>query len=139
MARDLAAAPSAAVYGRIGSCTQEFGTLASWLVDVVNILSGNLDKVGGAMFAKGATGQPSTKGTPGTGRGFRMGRVKSRVSEIPESFGEFPVTALPEEIETEGEGQIRAMITVAGNPCFLQPEHGTPRRGNGLLGVHGFC
>ena len=124
LARDLAAAPSAAVHGRIGTCTQEFGTLASWLVDVVNILSGNLDKVGGVMFPKGASGQASTQGAPGTGRGFRMGRVKSRVSGIPESFGEFPVTALPEEIETEGEGQIRAMITVAGNPVSSNPNTG---------------
>ncbi len=121
LARELAAAPSAAVHGRIGTCTQEFGTLASWLVDVVNILSGNMDKVGGVMFPKGAAGQPSSKGKPGTGRGFRMGRVTTRVSGLPESLGEFPVTALPEEIETEGEGQIRAMITVAGNPVSSNP------------------
>ncbi len=121
VARDLAAAPTACVYGRIGTCTQEFGTLASWLVDVVNILSGNLDKEGGAMFAKGATGQPSTKGKPGSGRGFTMGRANSRVSGLPEAFGEFPVTALPEEIEAQGEGQVRALITVAGNPVSSNP------------------
>ncbi len=121
VARELAAAPTAAVYGRIGTCTQEFGTLSSWLVDVVNILSGNLDKRGGAMFSKGAVGQPSTKGEPGKGRGFRMGRAASRVSGMPESLGEFSVAALPEEIETEGEGQVRAMITVAGNPVSSNP------------------
>ena len=121
LAHDLAAAPTAAVYGRIGTCTQEFGTLASWLVDVVNLLSGNLDRVGGAMFAKGAVGQPSTKGAPGSGRGFRMGRVVSRVAHRPESLGEFPVTALPEEIETPGEGQVRAWVTVAGNPVSSNP------------------
>ena len=121
LARDLAAAPTAAVYGRIGTCTQEFGTLASWLVDVVNLLSGNLDRVGGAMFSKGALGQPSTKGAPGVGRGFTMGRAVSRVGQRPEAFGEFPVTALPEEIETPGEGQIRAMVTVAGNPIASNP------------------
>lgn len=121
MARELAAAPTAAVYGRIGTCTQEFGTLTSWLVDVVNILSGNLDRVGGAMFAKGAVGQPSTKGAPGSGRGMRFGRAKSRASGAPESLGEFPVTALPEEIETEGEGQVRALVTVAGNPVSSNP------------------
>ncbi len=124
LARELAAAPSAAVHGRIGTCTQEFGTLASWLVDVVNILSGNLDKIGGVMFPKGAAGQPSSKGKPGTGRGFQMGRVTTRVSGLPESLGEFPVTALPEEIETQGEGQIRAMITVAGNPVSSNPNTG---------------
>lgn len=121
LAHDLAAAPTAAVYGRIGTCTQEFGTLASWLVDVVNLLSGNLDRRGGAMFAKGAVGQPSTKGTPGQGRGARFGRVVSRVGKRPETFGEFPVSALTEEIETPGEGQVRALITVAGNPVSSNP------------------
>ncbi|MEQ8436317.1 MAG: molybdopterin-dependent oxidoreductase [Ilumatobacter fluminis] len=121
LAHDVAAAPTAAVYGRIGTCTQEFGTLASWLVDIVNLLSGNLDRVGGAMFAKGAVGQPSTKGAPGTGRGMRIGRVTSRAGGRPESLGEFPVTALPEEIETPGDGQVRALITVAGNPVSSNP------------------
>ncbi len=121
LAHDLATAPAAAVYGRIGTCTQEFGTLASWLVDVVNLLTGNLDRIGGAMFTKGAAGQPSTKGAPGTGRGFRMGRVVSRAAQRPESLGEFPVTALPEEIETPGEGQVRALVTVGGNPVSSNP------------------
>ncbi|MAT05134.1 MAG: molybdopterin-binding oxidoreductase [Acidimicrobiaceae bacterium] len=121
LAHDLAAAPAAAVYGRIGTCTQEFGTLTSWLVDIVNLLSGNLDRIGGAMFAKGAVGQPSTKGAPGTGRGLRIGRVTSRAGGRPESLGEFPVTALPEEIETPGDGQVRALITVAGNPVSSNP------------------
>lgn len=121
LATQLATSPTAAVYGRIGTCTQEFGTLASWLVDVVNVCSGNLDRVGGAMFSKGAVGQPSTKGEPGKGRGFAMARVRSRVSGAPESLGEFPVTALPEEIETAGDGQVRALITVAGNPISSNP------------------
>ena len=121
LAHDLAAAPTAAVYGRIGTCTQEFGTLASWLVDVVNLLTGNLDRVGGAMFTTGAVGQPSTKGAPGTGRGMRIGRVVSRVGRRPEALGEFPVTALPEEIETPGEGQVRALVTVGGNPASSNP------------------
>lgn len=121
LARRMAAAPTAAVYGRIGTCTQEFGTLASWLVDVVNLLSGNLDRVGGAMFATGAAGQPSTKGRPGSGRGLRTGRVVSRVGQRPEGFGEFPVTALPEEIETDGEGKVRALVTVGGNPVSSNP------------------
>ncbi len=121
IAHELCAAPTAAVYGRIGTATQEFGTLASWLVDVVNILSGNLDRVGGAMFNKGAVGQPSTKGQPGTGRGFRMGRAHSRVAGRPEAFGEFPVTAIPEEIETPGEGQVKTMVLVGGNPVSSNP------------------
>jgi anaerobic selenocysteine-containing dehydrogenase len=121
LAHDLGAAPTAAVYGRIGTCTQEFGTLASWLVDVVNLLSGNLDRIGGAMFPTGALGQPSTKGAPGSGRGMLIGRVTSRVAGRPESLGEFPVTALPEEIETPGEGQVRALVTVGGNPVSSNP------------------
>ncbi len=121
LAGRLARTPRAAVYGRIGTCTQEFGTLASWLVDVVNILAGNLDVVGGAMFAKGAVGQPSTKGEPGRGRGFRMNRVRSRVSGVGETLGEFPVAVMAEEIETPGEGQIRAMVTIAGNPVSSAP------------------
>jgi anaerobic selenocysteine-containing dehydrogenase len=121
LARDLAAAPTAAVYGRIGTCTQEFGTLASWLVDVVNVLTGNVDRIGGALFPKGATGQSSTKGAPGSGRGFTMNRAQSRVSRAPESLGEFPVSALPEEIETPGEGQIRAMVVIGGNPVSSNP------------------
>ncbi|MEZ5215834.1 MAG: molybdopterin-dependent oxidoreductase [Ilumatobacteraceae bacterium] len=124
LARRLHEAPTAAVYGRIGTCTQQFGTLASWLVDVVNACTGNLDREGGAMFSKGAVGQPSTKGAPGQGRGFRMGRAVSRVGGWPESLGEFPVSALPEEIETPGEGQVRALITIAGNPVSSNPNSG---------------
>ncbi len=122
IARELAAAPTAAVYGRIGTCTQEFGTSASWLVDVVNLLTGNLDRTGGAMFAKGAVGHPSTTGRPGVGRGLRHGRVRSRVGGRPETFGEFPVSALPEEIETPGEGQVRAFVCVGGNPVSSNPD-----------------
>ncbi len=120
-ARELAAAPSASVYARIGTCTQEFGTLASWLPDVIHVLTGNLDRPGGAMFTNPAYGSGNTKGTPGTGRGFRMGRHKTRVRELPEIFGELPVACLAEEIETPGAGQIRALITVAGNPVLSTP------------------
>ncbi len=121
LADELAAAPTAAVYGRIGTTCQEFGTLTSVLVDVVNLLTGNLDRVGGAMFSCPASGHPTSKGEPGTGRGFRMGRTSSRVSGTNATFGEFPVTVMPEEIETPGEGQIRAMVTVGGNPVSSNP------------------
>src|SRR5207248_11539431 len=79
MARELAAAERAAVYGRIGTCTQEFGTLASWLVDVLNVITGNLDRVGGAMFPRAAAGQPNSLGAPGRGRGVKLGRWGSRL------------------------------------------------------------
>ena len=122
IARELAGAPRAAVYGRIGTCTQEFGTLASWLVDVLNALTGNLDREGGAMFARAAAGASNTIGPPGRGRGFASGRWQSRVRGAPEVFGELPVACLAEEIETPGEGQVRALITVAGNPVLSTPD-----------------
>ncbi len=118
LARELATAPRAAVYGRIGTCTQEFGTLASWLVDVLNILTGNLDREGGALFPKAAAGARNTQGTPGTGRGMRFGPKTSRVRGFPQVFGELPAVCLAEEITTPGEGQIRALITIAGNPAL---------------------
>src|SRR4051794_21604535 len=121
LARELAAAESAFVYGRIGTTTTRFGTLASWLVDVINALTGNLDAPGGVMFTKGAAGAPNTKGEPGRGRGVAYDRWQSRVRGAPEVFGEIPVACLAEEIETEGEGQIRALVTIAGNPVSSTP------------------
>ncbi len=121
MARELAQAPAAAVYGRIGTTTQEFGTLASWLVDVLNILTGNLDREGGAMFPCAAAGHSNTVGTPGRGRGARFGRFHSRIRGLPEVFGELPVACLAEEIDTPGEGQVRALITISGNPAISTP------------------
>ena len=124
MARELAAAERAAVYGRIGTCTQEFGTLASWLVDVVNVLTGNLDRPGGAMFTRAAAGAANTRGTPGKGKGFQVGRWHTRVRGLPEALGEFPVACLAEEIDTPGDGQIRALFTFAGNPAVSTPNSG---------------
>jgi len=121
LARQLAATPRAAVYGRIGTCTQEFGTLASWLVDVLNVLTGHLDEPGGAMFPKAAAFAHNTAGQPGSGRGVTTGRHTSRVSGAPEVFGELPMTCLAEEIETPGTGQVRALITVASNPVLSSP------------------
>src|SRR5579875_3896020 len=133
LARELAAAPRAAVYGRIGTCTQTFGTLASWLVDVLNVLTGNLDREGGAMFPRAAAGARNTSGLPGRGRGVRFGRWKSRVRGLPECFGELPASCLAEEIETPGEGQVRALITVAGNPALSAPNSGRLQRALGTL------
>jgi anaerobic selenocysteine-containing dehydrogenase len=121
MARELAAAPRAAVYGRIGTTTQRFGTTASWLVDVLNVVTGNLDRPGGAMFARPAAGSSNTRGEPGRGRGAAFGRWHSRVRGLGEIFGELPVACLSEEIEAPGEGQIRALLTIAGNPVVSTP------------------
>ncbi|MCW2557561.1 MAG: molybdopterin dinucleotide-binding region [Mycobacterium sp.] len=120
IAREIAAAPSAAVYGRIGTSTVEFGTVASWLVDVINVLTGNLDRPGGAMFAQSPVG--SAARPPKPGKGFRTGRWHSRVSGYPEVLSELPAAALPEEIDTEGEGQVKAVITIAGNPVLSAPD-----------------
>ncbi|WP_250006343.1 molybdopterin oxidoreductase family protein [Actinoplanes sp. M2I2] len=121
LAHELAAAPRAAVYGRIGTCTVEFGTLTSWLVDVVNALTGNLDRPGGVMFPLAAHMRPP--GRPG-GRGFTVGRWHSRVRGLPEVKGELPVATLADEIETPGPEQVRALITVAGNPALSTPNSG---------------
>ncbi|MGW0810490.1 molybdopterin-dependent oxidoreductase [Nonomuraea sp. NPDC002799] len=118
LARELAGAPTAAVYARIGTCTAEFGTLAQWLVDVLNVLTGNLDRPGGAMFAK-----PATE-SAGRRRPYTVGRWKSRVRGLPEANGELPVATLADEIETPGDGQVRFLLTVAGNPVLSAP-HGS--------------
>src|SRR5690349_8212900 len=124
MAREVSAAPSAAVYGRIGTTTQRFGTTASWLVDVLNVLTGNLDRPGGAMFPRTAIGSSNTAGEPGRGRGAAFGRWHSRVRGLGEVFGELPAACLAEEIETPGDGQIRALLTIAGNPAVSTPNSG---------------
>ena len=122
IARELAAAPSAAVYGRIGTCNQEFGTLASWMVDVLNVLTGNLDRPGGAMFSSPIAKSISTLRPPDFADGFEFGRFKSRVRGAPEVLGQFPISCLAEEISTPGEGQIKALITIAGNPAISAPD-----------------
>ena len=122
LARDLATAERAAVYARIGTCTQEYGTLASWLVDVLNTLTGHLDQVGGILFAKPAAFASNTAGKPGKGKGVTTGRHHARVSGAPEVYGELPITCMAEEMETAGEGQIKALITVASNPVLSSPD-----------------
>ncbi len=123
VARELAAAPTAVVYGRIGTTTNEFGTTNSWLVDVVNVLTGNLDEPGGAMFTRPVLGNPTTRGAGGKGSGFRIGRGggRTKVSGYPEVMGEYPVASLAEEITDAGDESIAALITVAGNPVLSTP------------------
>ena len=115
LAREFATAPSAVCYGRMGLSTQAFGGLCQWLVNVLNIITGNLDREGGAMFTLPAFDYV------GMGRTGVFGRRNSRVSSLPDFSGEFPVAALAEEILTPGEGQIRAMATIAGNPVLSTP------------------
>jgi anaerobic selenocysteine-containing dehydrogenase len=117
----LANTRRAAIYGRIGTCTQQFGTLCSWLIDVINVLTGHLDEEGGAMFPKAAAFAANTRGAPGSGRGVVSARHRSRVSGAVEVAGELPITCLAEEIDTPGPGQIRALIAIAGNPVLSAP------------------
>lgn len=117
IARELAAAKAAAVYGRMGVSTQAFGTLCQWAIQLLNIATGNLDREGGMMFPEPAldlvTGRDSHPG--------HYGAWKSRVRGLPEFGGELPVSALAEEILTPGDGQVRALVTVAGNPVLSTP------------------
>ena len=115
----MAEAPRAAVYGRIGTHTTRFGTLNAWLVDALNVLTGNLDRTGGAMFPKAPAFAANT--VPGPAKGVRLGRRHSRVSGAPEVNGELPITCLREEIQTPGPGQVRALISVAANPALSCP------------------
>jgi anaerobic selenocysteine-containing dehydrogenase len=122
LAHELATTPRAVVYGRIGLCNQEFGTLASWAVDVVNVLTGHLDVVGGAMFPRPAV---ATLASTARRRGpVRIGRWHTRVRKAPEVLGQAPLSCLAEEIATPGEGRVRALITMAGNPVLSAPDAG---------------
>jgi anaerobic selenocysteine-containing dehydrogenase len=117
LVKGFCAADSASCYGRIGVSTQEFGTLTQWLITVFNIVTGNLDIPGGSMFSKPALEvlTASSSGKKGFADNF------TRVRKLPNFSGEFPVAALAEEITTEGDGQIRALVTSAGNPVLSTP------------------
>ncbi len=136
IANEIADAPSAAIYGRIGLCNQEFGTLASWLIDVVSILTGNFDRAGGTMFGQSVAWSVSDVPDPQWAGGVSFGRWRSRVRGAPEVLGQVPVSCLAEEILTPdasppppsmvanpGQGtQLRALVTIAGNPVISAPD-----------------
>ncbi|KAF1003976.1 MAG: Assimilatory nitrate reductase catalytic subunit [Pseudomonas sp.] len=115
LARDFAAAERAVCYGRMGVSTQRFGTLCQWLVQLLNLLTGNLDRTGGALCTSPALDVVASTS------GGAFNRWQSRVSGLPEYGGELPVAALAEEMLTPGEGQVRALVTVAGNPVLSTP------------------
>ncbi len=119
LAREFAASESAVCYGRIGVSTQEFGAVCQWLINVLNIVTGNLDREGGAMFTLPAF-DPITAPEGLAPRGS-YGRWRSRVRKLPEFGGELPVVALAEEILTPGKGQVKALVTLAGNPVLSTP------------------
>jgi anaerobic selenocysteine-containing dehydrogenase len=118
-ARALASAAAAAVYGRLGNHAVEFGTATAWMTAVLNILTGNFDRPGGVMTSSPVTARIDER-EPG-GRGYRLGRWKSRVNGHPEVNGEFPAASLADEMETPGEGQVRAVLSVATNPVRSYP------------------
>lgn len=120
LARDMAERPASAWYGRIGVCTQEFGGLCGWLVYALNAVAGSLDAVGGMMFPKPAIDLVDIASR--IGRKGSFGRRKTRVRGLPEFGGEYPAAALAEEIDTPGEGQIRALVTSSGNPVLSAPD-----------------
>ncbi len=119
IAREFAAAKSAVCYGRMGVSIQKFGSLCQWLINSINILTGNFDRAGGAMFTAPAFDiLAASKG------GNIFNRWQSRVRHLPEFMGELPVAALAEEILTGGDGQIKALITSCGNPVLSTPNGG---------------
>jgi anaerobic selenocysteine-containing dehydrogenase len=122
IAREIAAAQAASIYGRIGLCNQEFGTLASWLVDVLAIVAGHFDRPGCLQFANPVPlllrfFQSTKKDGPA-----QFGRWRSRVRDAPEILGQFPCSCLAEEIATPGPGQLKGLITVAANPVISVPD-----------------
>lgn len=119
VAREFARADSAVCYGRIGVSTQEFGAVCQWLINVLNIVTGNLDRPGGAMFTQPAFDPLLAPESLAPRGGFA--RRLSRVRKLPEFAGEFPVATLAEEILTEGTGQVKALVTCAGNPVLSTP------------------
>jgi anaerobic selenocysteine-containing dehydrogenase len=119
LARGFAGARSAVAYGRVGTSTQEFGGVTQWLLNALNIVTGNLDKPGGAMFTRPAVDVVGVTGKLGQRGHFARGHT--RVRKLPEFGGEYPAAAMAEEMLTEGPGQIRAMVTVAGNPVLSTP------------------
>lgn len=118
LAEEFLSRDTAVCYGRIGTSTQPFGGLATWLVALVNIASGNFDRAGGYMFTSPAIDLVDPQFDIERG-GFA--RWRSRVRNLPEFAGELPVSTIADEILGEGEGQIRAMITSAGNPVLSTP------------------
>jgi anaerobic selenocysteine-containing dehydrogenase len=119
LAATIAAAASAAVYGRVGVSTQEFGGLSTWLINVLNIVTGNLDREGGMMFTRPAVDLVPLAARVGLRGSFD--RRRTRVRGLPEFGGEFPAATLAEEMSEPGAGRIRALITSAGNPVLSVP------------------
>jgi len=118
LAGELARATRASVYGRVGICTSAFGSMGSWLIEAINVVTGNFDRPGGAMFSTPAVDLSAVARFVGVNH---AGRARSRVRGLPDVMGMLPATTMAEEMETPGEGQIRALVTLAGNPVLSVP------------------
>jgi len=121
LARELAAAPTAAIYGRTGTCTQRFGTLTSWLIDALNTITGNMDRAGGNLFSGGGIPMGVLFEDNCKDGVFPVGRWHSRVNRLPEAIGMLPTAALADEMLVPGEGQVRGFVTQAGNVVLSNP------------------
>jgi len=119
IAKDFMNSETAVCYGRMGVSTQEFGGICQWLINVINIVTNNMDKVGGAMFTKPAIDLVFMTGMQGKVGNFN--RYRSRVHDLPEYSGELPVATLADEMLVKGEGQIKMLICTAGNPVLSTP------------------
>ncbi|HSX68912.1 molybdopterin-dependent oxidoreductase [Nocardioides sp.] len=129
IATEFATAPRAAAYGRMGVSTNEFGTVCQWALQLLNLLTGNVDREGGVMLPTPAIDIVKL-GLLGRGH---VGRFASRVRGVPEFGGELPVSVMREEIETPGKGQVRALLTLAGNPVLSTPDGSALERAIGDL------
>ena len=119
LARDFAGSDGAACYGRMGASVQKFGALCQWLIQLLNLVTGNLDRPGGTLFTRPAFDLIAL--ATSLGQRGHFDRRRTRVRGLPEFGGEFPVAALAEEILTPGPGQVRALVTAAGNPVLSTP------------------
>ncbi|CDO90223.1 formate dehydrogenase [Mycobacterium triplex] len=123
LARDLAIARSAAVYGRIGTCRGRHGTLTVFLLDALNVVTGNFDRPGGSLLGKSLTPPAFNKAADTFGKHF------GRIGGFPDAFGMLPSVMMGKEMLTPGDGQLRAFFTVGGNPVLANPNPDELTRG----------
>ncbi len=115
LVKEFCEAQSSVCYGRMGVSVQEFGLLCQYLIMVINIVTGRLDEIGGLMFPSAAVDVVNNSG-PGY-----LGKRRSRVSNLPDFNGDYPVVAMSDEMLVTGEGQLKGFISVAGNPILSTP------------------
>src|SRR5436190_2348734 len=130
LARDFARADGAAAYGRTGSCLGRHGTVVAFLLDALNAATGNLDRPGGAVFGRPAIAIDDVGHASGLDT---YGRTRSRIGDFPDVIGNLPASLIPQEIETPGDGQLRALFVSAGNPALSVPDGAAMERALGRL------